>query len=166
MTLLTIVPIRNRVMALCELITLPSPMGKGKAYRTLEECSFSAKSLPAFVVKAGERGSEYQYSDSHVSYLSTREITIGLYLAHMKDESYKTDIDMMDLSEIVAATVVHFFTARPTLSLDDDNGLVEQARITRNGMPHMMPTQGSNPKNRGIQFRMEVQFRNFSRQTG
>jgi hypothetical protein len=163
--MITINDMRDRLLLLCPLITLPDPLTTGTAYRDEEECSWAEADLPAYVVKAGARGAEYQYSDSNVSYFTTRDIRIGLYIAHICDESYTKDMDQVDFAEEVAQTVIHFFAARPTLSMDGDEGIVEEARIVSATAPHTMATKGAVTKNRGIQFRMVVRFLNFARQT-
>lgn len=164
--MITIVEVRDRVMELCPLIPLPAPLSAGTAYKSEGECSFAAGDLPAFVVTVGPgiRGAEYQYADSQVSYWTTRDIRIALYVAHIGDESYTRDMDMVDFVEVVSQTVVQYFAAKPTLSIDGDEGLVEEARIVSATAPHTMATKGSETKNRGIQFRMVVRFLNFARQ--
>ena len=156
--------VRDRLMTLCGQIALPAPYATVTVYKDEQECSFKSDDLPAFVVKAGARGNQYEYSDTHVSYITIREFRIGLYVAHLSDESYKRDMDMVDLCETLTQTVVDYFAALPTLSLDYDEGLVEQARIIDSTAPHTMATPGSTTKNRGIQFRMSVRFLNFARQ--
>jgi hypothetical protein len=161
---LTINAIRDRLMTLCEQIVVIAPDTTGTAYRTEEACSFKASDLPAFVVKAGARGNQYEYADSGTTYITQREFRIGLYVSHICDESYKKDMDAVDSCELITQTVVDFFAAIPTLSLDYDEGLVEQARIIDSTAPHTMGTKGGNTKNRGIQFRMIVRFTNYSPQ--
>lgn len=156
--------VRNRLMTLCAQIELPAPIsGVGTVYRTEEECSFAAEDLPAFVVKAGARGNQYEYGDTTTTYITQREFRIGLYVAHIADESYRRDMDAVDYCETLTQTVVDFFAARSTLMDADGNNLVDRARIVDSTAPHTMATKGSNTKNRGIQFRMVVRFSNFSR---
>lgn len=156
--------IRDRLMELCELIPLPDPLTFGTAYKTEEACSFKASDLPAFVVKAGARGNQYEYSDSTVTYITQREFRIGLYVSHLCDESYKQDMDAVDSCETITQVVVDYFAANSQLMDADNEPLVEVARIIDSTAPHTMATKGSTTKNRGIQFRMVVRFLNFSRQ--
>jgi hypothetical protein len=154
--------VRDRIMELCELIALPDPLTTGTAYRDEKECGLAN---PFYVVKAGPRGNQYEYADSTVSYQTIRDFRIGLYVAEICDESYKRDMDMVDLCETITQTVVDFFAARPTLMNEEGNNLVERARIVDSTAPHTMPPKGGNKvKDRGIQFRMTVRFGNFARQ--
>ncbi len=155
---------RDRVMLLCARIELPSPLGLAKyVYKDVTQCSWAAADLPSFVVKVDtQRGSTYQYLDSNVTYKTTREILISLYVAHMCDESYTRDTDMIDLTEEAGQTVVDYFAKKRTLSMDYDGGVVESALIQRSTPPHTMATQGSTTKNRGIHFRMTVDFDNYA----
>jgi hypothetical protein len=155
--------VRDRIMELCELIVLPDPLTTGTAYRDEKDCELV---FPSYVVKAGARGNQYEYSDSQVSYITQREFRIGLYVAEICDESYKRDMDMVDLCETITQTVVDFFAARPTLIDAEGNDLVDLARVVDSTAPHTMPPAKLNKvKNRGIQFRMVVRFLNFARQT-
>lgn len=156
--------VRDRLMTLCEQIILPDPLTTGTAYKTEEECSFKASDLPAYVVKASPRGNQYEYADSSTVYMTQREFRIGLYVSQICDESYKKDMDAVDFCETITQTVVDFFAARKTLMNDAGNNLVESARIIDSIAPHTRATKGSNPKNRGIQFRMVVRFSNFAKQ--
>jgi hypothetical protein len=161
---LTINAVRDRLMTLCEQIVVIAPDTTGTAYKTEEACSFKASDLPAFVVKAGARGNQYEYADSGTTYITQREFRIGLYVSHICDESYKKDMDAVDSCELITQTVVDFFAARRTLMNDEGHNLVESARIIDSTAPHTMGTKGSNTKNRGIQFRMVVRFSNFAKQ--
>lgn len=160
---LTVNDVRDRLLELCPLIQLPAPLTTAAAYKTEEECSFKASDLPAFVVKAGARGNQYEYSDSSTVYFTQREFRIGLYVSHICDESYKKDIAMVDFCELITQTVVDFFASRRTLMNEAGRNLVESAYIADSTAPHTMATKGSNPKNRGIQFRMVVRFSNFAK---
>jgi hypothetical protein len=164
MTRIDIVDVRDRVMAHCERIMLPSPFTTGHAYRDEQECSWKVSDLPAYVVEEAGRGSEYDYADAGTSYDTRDQIRIILYLSHIKDESYKKDFDNVDLANRCKAAVIHYFAARPTLSLDYDGGLVERARIVRASSPHTGPTLGTNTKNRVVVFLMAVQFANYAPQ--
>jgi hypothetical protein len=158
--------VRDRLMTLCAQIELPAPLTpitSERVYRDESGCSFKAADLPAFVVKAGGRGNQYEYADSSIVYFTQREFRIGLYIAHMTDESYARDMDQVDLTELATQSVVDFFAARKTLMNDAGNNLVESARIIDSTIPHTMATKGSNTKNRGIQFRMVVRFSNFAK---
>jgi hypothetical protein len=154
--------IRDRLMTLCEEIVLPSPLTTGTAYKDEKDSLV----YPAFVVKAGQRGNQYEYSDTFTSYITQRDFRIGLYVAEICDESYRLDTDMVDLCETITQTVVDYFASRPNLQDTDGNNLVEMARIVDSTAPHTMPaTRNNTDKNRGIQFRMTVRFLNFAKQT-
>ena len=166
MTLLTIVDIRDRVMALCELIVLPLPYTTGTAYRDEQECSWKASDLPAYVVEESGRGGEYVYDVNSVpcSYLTRDQIRIILYLAHICDESYTKDFDNIDYANRCKAAVIHFFAQRQRLALTSPMfpPLVEKAQITRATSPHTGATKGAATKNRIIVFTMTVEYLNFA----
>lgn len=163
--MIDIVDVRDRVMALCELIELPAPFTTGTAYRDESECSWKASDLPCYVVEESGRGSEYDYADSHVTYQTRDTIRIIMYVSHIQDESFARDFNNVDLANRCKASVIDFFAKRPTLSLNGDGGIVELARITRASMPHTYPTKGNKPKNRTVVFTMPVVFLNFAPQT-
>jgi hypothetical protein len=163
--MITIVDVRNRVMELCERITLPSPYGTGKAYRDESECSWKSSDLPAYVVEDSGRGSEYQYADSYTSYHTQDTLRIILYLSHISDESYKKDLDSIDLASVCKQTILQYFAAKRGLAIDNTRDLVESAIITRASSPHTYMTTGSKPKNRVIVFTMLVRYLNFAPQT-
>lgn len=156
----TTVDVRNRVMALAERIQLPSTINAMHVYRTEEECSFSPDDLPAAVVRIAVRPRQFGNVNFDTTYEMRFEILIGLYVSHICDESYSVDMDAQDSAEVDAQTVYEYFVARPTLSMNDDVGIVDSARIAQMAGPHTMPTTGSTNKNRGVQFRMEIVLRN------
>lgn len=154
----TAIDVRNRVMDLCERIQLPAPAGVSHVYRTEGECSFADADLPAFVVKVSPRPHEYNYTlNANTTYTETFEVLIGMYVSHICDESYGVNMDAQDSAELAAATVIAYFAARPTLSMNYDGGIVGDAHILRSFGPHTMDT---NTSNRGVQFRMTVTLRN------
>jgi len=163
MTLLTIVDIRDRVMALCELIPLPSPYTTGTAYRDEEECSWKEGDLPAYVVEESGRGSEYVYNPDSVrcSYLTRDVIRIILYLSHIQDESYSKDFDNIDYANRCKAAVINFFAQHQALEMDYEP-YVEKALITRATSPHTGATHGAVTKNRIIVFNMAVEYVNYA----
>jgi hypothetical protein len=166
MTLLTIVDIRNRVMALCELITLPSPYSTGDAYVDEDECSWDTDDFPAYVVEESGRGSEYEYNINAdpCAYLTRDTIRIILYLAHICDESYAKDFDNIDYANRCKAAVIQFFAKRQTLALTSPMfpPLVEKAQILRATSPHTGVTHGSVTKNRIVVFNMTVEYLNYA----
>lgn len=172
MTLLTIVDIRDRVMALCETIVLPptvpdedppAPAITGLAYRDEEECSWKTSDLPAYVVEESGRGSEYvyNYGSDPCAYLTRDQIRIILYLSHICDESYTKDFDSIDYSNRCKAAVVLFFAGKPKLQMPWPP-FVESARITRSTSPHTGATKGATTKNRIIVFNMTVEYVNYA----
>lgn len=166
MTNLTIVDVRDRVMALCELIPLPAPYTFGHAYRDESECSWAKADLPAYVVEESGRGSEYVYDYNAIpcSYLTRANIRIILYVGHICDESYGKDFDNVDFANLCRAAVINFFAQRPRLALTSPRHppLVEKAQILRDTSPHTGATKGSNNKNRVVVFKMAVEYVNFA----
>lgn len=164
-----IVDVRNRVMALCELIQLPTALPStdpmvyttGTAYRDESECSWKLADLPAYVVEDSGRGSEYTYTNTFPCSVITRDvIRIILYLSHIKDETYAKNLDAIDLTNRIKAAVILFFAARPTLALSDGISYVDRARILRATSPHTYATKGAESKNRVIVFNMTVDYTN------
>lgn len=155
MTYPTINTVRDRVIALCETIVLPSPLGTSHAYKSEQECSWSDESLPVFVVEAGGGTDEFISSDT--LFYMKREYIISLYVAKVLDESYQVDTDKKDLVNDCIMTVRGFFAARPTLSLAYDP-LVEGALLGRDIGPKTLMTKGSTNKYHGTVFRLAVAF--------
>lgn len=173
---LTIVDIRDRVMALCETIVLPPTLPEadppddppvppitGTAYRDETECAWAASDLPVYVVEESGRGSEYvyNYNSDPCAYLTRDQIRIILYLSHICDESYTKDFDNIDYTNRCKAAVIQFFAKIPKLQMPWPP-YVELARITRSTSPHTYATRGAVTKNRVIVFTMAVEYVNFS----
>lgn len=155
----TPIDVRNRIMALAEriqLTTTPNPM---HVYHTEEECSFSDDDLPAMVVKISPRERRFARRDTNRTHETTFTMLIALYVSHICDDSYGKDMDGQDEAELAAGEVIDYLAARPTLSMNYDNGIVDSAEIESMIGPHTMPTKGSNSKNRGVQLRMTVILR-------
>lgn len=158
--MITTVDVRDRVMELCELITLPT-YGAGTAYRDEPECAWTETDLPAYVVEESGRGNEYLYGSlSPRAYTTRTLIRIILYLSHICDESEIRDMDSVDLAERCRATVIQFFACRQRLELDG-SPLVDRAVITRDTSPHTYATKGSETKNRTVVFTMTVEYEQY-----
>lgn len=158
----TIVDIRDRVMALCNLVPLPAPLTFGTAYTDESECSWDEADLPAYVVEESGRGNEYIYTSlSPRAYTTRSTIRIILYLSYICDESYSKDIDNIDLANRCRAAVIHFFACHQRLEL---NGLplVDRAQITRDTSPHTGATKGATTKYRIMVFNMTVEYEQYA----
>lgn len=143
---------RDRLLALCEVITLPSPLGASHAFETHEECSFGPDDLPAFVVIDLP---DEQYSRVSSNTFGTQaEFWIMLYVSPIKDESYRKNVDAWDLVRDCMETVNDFFAAKPTLGMND-GGVVGGAQMSR-GRRTELATKGSDTKYHGATFRMSV----------
>lgn len=160
--MITTVDVRDRVMALCELIELPGPYTTGTAYRDESECSWAEADLPAYVVEESGRGNEYAYGSLNPRQYTTRTvIRIILYLAHICDESSTKDFDNIDYANRCRAQVIHFFACRQRLELDG-SPLVDRAVILRDTSPHTYATRGAVTKNRTVVFNMTVEYDNYA----
>lgn len=143
---------RNRIIALCEFIQLPSPLGASHAYETDEECSFGPDDLPAFVVIDLP---DEQYSRmSSDAYGTQAEFLIMLYVSPIADESYRKNVDAWDLVRDCMETVNDFFAAKPTLGMND-GGAIAGAQMSR-GRRTTLTAKGSDTKYHGATFRMSV----------
>lgn len=141
---------RDRLMALCELIALPSPLGASHAYETEEECSFSSDDLPAFVIHHAPDQTYSRLADA--SYATQFEFLILLYVSPIQDESYRKNVDAWDVVYDCMEVVNDFFAARPTLAMND-GGVVDQAQMSR-GRKIPLATKGSDTKYHGASFRL------------
>ncbi len=151
----TITTIRDRIMALCETIVLPDPLGASHAYTDERECSFQDQYLPAFVVE--DAGAQAYARVSSNLYMMARDMRITLYVSPVGDEAYNRDIDEWDLVNECILTVSDFFMGRPRLSLADA-GIVESAAMTRDVGGKTLMTKGSTTKYHGTVFRLTVKF--------
>lgn len=160
--IVTPVQIRNRIMALCEMVEFPAPYTTGTAYRDEEECSWDEADMPALVVEKSGRGNEYAYGARPPREIKTRcTYRIILYVSHICDESYQKDMDNVDFAEMCQQALILFFACRQRLEL---NGLplVDNAQILRDTDPHTHATKGVVTKNRAIVFNMAVEYTNFA----
>lgn len=166
--IITPVDVRDRIMDLCELVTLPAPYTTGTAYRDETECAWAESDFPAYVVEESGRGNEYVYSASSPKSYTTRGIfRIILYLAHICDESYTKDFDNIDYANRCRSAVIQFFACRPRLELNGSPLMsVERAEILRDTSPHTYVTRGSMTKNRTVVFNMTVEWTTYAQQTG
>jgi len=143
---------RDRLMALCEAITLPSPLGDSHAYETEEECSFGPDDLPAFVVIDAP---DEAYSRANTAaYTTQTEFLILLYISPIADESYRKNVEAWDLVRDCMEVTNDFFAAKPTLAMND-GGVVAYAQMSR-GRRTTLTTKGSDTKYHGAVFRMSI----------
>lgn len=142
----------ERLLALCEAITLPSPLGHGKAYETEEECSFSSKDLPAFVVMESPDVT-FGRVDSD-TYRATEEFIILLYVSRQHDESYRANVGAWNLVKDSREVISDYFFQKPTLALNDA-GVVDYAQLSR-GRKQTLTHMGN--KYHGLTFRLSVAF--------
>lgn len=142
----------ERLLALCEAITLPSPLGRGKAYETEEECSFSSKDLPAFVVM--DAPDETYGRVDNTTYRATEEFIILVYVSRMHDESYRKNVDAWNLVKDAREAISDFFFQKPTLAMNDA-GVVDGAQLSR-GRKQTLTHMGN--KYHGLSFRLSVGF--------
>lgn len=161
--IITPIQIRDRIMALCNLVPLPAPLTFGTAYTDESECSWAEEALPAYVVEESGRGNEYSYGSlSPRTYTTRTTFRILLYLNYICDESYSKDIDNIDLANLCRAAVIHFFACHQRLELNGSS-LVDSALITRDTSPHTGATHGATTKYRIIVFNMTVEYVNYAR---
>lgn len=156
--IVTPVQIRDRIMALCELVTFPAPYTTGTAYKDERECSWAEDEMPALVVEKSGRGNEYRYSATAPRQVSVRcTYRIILYVSHICDESYGKNMDNVDFAEMCQQALILFFACRQRLEL---NGipLVDVAQILRDTDPHTLATHGAVTKNRTVIFNMTVEY--------
>lgn len=157
-----ITDVRDRIMALCETIVLPDPLGASHAFRTRNECSFASNVLPAFVVEeAPNAGRNARVSAD--SYTMQREFFIVMALAPIRSvEVYQQDMDAKDLARDCILIVTDFFMSNPELSLDDDEGIVGMSELGRDSGP--IPVAGKKDgKYHGAVFRLTVNLPRYVR---
>lgn len=160
--MITTVDVRNRVMALCNLVPLPAPLTFGVAYTDEPECAWEEADLPAYVVEESGRGNEYSYGSlSPRQYTTRTTIRILLWLSYICDESITKDIDNVDLANQCRAAVIHFFACHQRLELNG-SPLVDRAQITRDTSPHTGATKGATTKYRILVFNMTVEYDNYA----
>jgi hypothetical protein len=148
----------ERLLALCELITLPSPLGHGKAYETEEECSFSTKDLPAFIVMEAPDVTFGRVDNA--LYRITEEFIILVYISKMHDESFRRNVDAWNTVKDAREAISDFFFKRPTLAMNDA-GIVDYAQLSR-GRKQTLEKNGN--KYHGLSFRMNVAFTRYVEQ--
>jgi hypothetical protein len=160
--IVTPIQIRDRIMALCEMVTFPAPYTTGTAYTDESECSWAEADLPAMVIEKSGRGNEYTYSASAPREVKVRcTYRIILYMSHICDESYGKKMDNVDFAEMCQQSLILFFACRQRLELDGAP-LVNSAQILRDTDPHTLATKGSVTKNRTVIFNMAVEYSNYA----
>lgn len=150
-----ITDIRDRLMALCEAIVLPAPLGVSHAFRTRQECSFTSADLPAFVVESVPNTSRNTRISAD-QYMMQRDYNILMALTPIGNEAYEKNMDTWDLVNDCILTVTDAFMQNPPLEL---NGawLVEDSIVTRDSGP--IPIAGKKDgKYHGAVFRLTVMF--------
>jgi hypothetical protein len=153
-----IVAVQERIMALCELITLPTDNPNAGAVKHESLCSFADNELPVFVVARGP-GIRHQWIDVDMLQ-STREYLLKLYVQSIQDGTKPgTDEAALALAVECILPVLVFFGARRALELAiDDGGIVENAAIVQDSGDSRRFTTNSR-KFSGVLFRMQVTTR-------
>lgn len=149
------VTVQERIIALCKLITLPSPLGTTDALKAEEYCSFADADLPVFIVRRGP-GSE-QYPDTS-SVQITREYLLKLYVQRICDTEVESNKETaLALAADCILPTLFFFAQRQGLSttIDGADAIVDLARIIQDsGDDDRFNAKGDAFS--GVLFRMQV----------
>lgn len=147
----TVNVIQQRLMALCGRIVLPGGLGMGLAYEDEEECAFEM--LPAYVV-TDQPDELYGRLDESL-YQAQQDFFITVYLSRVCDESYRANVPAWTLVKDCREAIADFFTARPTLALNDA-GVCDHAQPLRARRMTLQSKDGA--KFHGLVLRMATTF--------
>lgn len=153
----TILEVQQRIIDLCKLIVLPSPLGTTDALNSEDDCTFEASDLPVFIVRRGP-GVAHSYPDTS-SRVSAREYFMRLFVLKICDDG-SADANKETALALAASCiepVLDFFTPRPGLTnnIDGADGIVNQARILQDSGDSTVFSAQSDTFS-GVLFRMQV----------
>lgn len=150
----TILEVQQRIIALCELMTLPTTNPTPTAYARESQCSFADEALPAFIVLRGPGRHVWIATDTRQT---TREYLLKLVVQRVCDDPKpECEEDALELAAQCIEPVLDWFGARPGLGLDvEDEGIADDSTILQDAGDNAHFTYNSR-KYSGVLFRMQV----------
>lgn len=153
----TIDDIKTRLVDICEAIVLP--IGGTPSASTIDPSEpISDDQMPFYLIRDG-RGVSYQKLQQG-AYLTTREMTIAVYLARQGDETYVEPDGVQQAAEACVQPLARVFMGNSTLKLDD-NGIVRESRVNTDSGIRSIPLDVGNTDYiyyRGVVLRLRVTF--------
>jgi hypothetical protein len=156
-----ILAIQQRIMALCVLIDLPTPLGTPIAVASQDECAFADDQIPVFEVRRGRLLRHDHIAADQAQ--RTREFIIRLFAARICDDTKKEDEAAAALAASCVDPVLAYFEhpMRRGLELNNDGGIVSDAWISQD-IPNSVMATRSSGRFAGCSFRMQVVTRHYT----